>query len=115
MTQTASRRAAQRQRSTPPAGGGAAAAPPPGAAGAGLEPRACRVHVSPPRAPWPPTPCLQARFANATGPNWVAAWAACIAWQFAFVQQTPGGMWLAFALILTAFLAMGRAMVQLYG
>ncbi|PSC73558.1 hypothetical protein C2E20_3081 [Micractinium conductrix] len=34
--------------------------------------------------------------------------------KFAFVQQTPGGMWLAFVLILTAFMAMGRAMLQLY-
>lgn len=37
-----------------------------------------------------------------------------MAWQFAFVRQTPGGMWLAAVLILTAFLAMGRAQLQLY-
>lgn len=28
--------------------------------------------------------------------------------------QTPGGMWLAFVLILTSFLAMARAQMQLY-
>ncbi|EFN53001.1 hypothetical protein CHLNCDRAFT_137452 [Chlorella variabilis] len=57
---------------------------------------------------------FKARFANATNINWIVAWLACIGWQFAFVQQTPGGMWLSFVLILTAFLAMGRALVQLY-
>ena len=51
---------------------------------------------------------------NATNLNWIVAWAACCVWQLAFVQQTPGGMWLALAAILTAFLAMGRALVQLY-
>lgn len=61
-----------------------------------------------------PAALLQARFANATNVNWIAAWLACSGWQFAFVQQTPGGMWLAFVLILTALLAMGRALLQLY-
>lgn len=60
------------------------------------------------------SPSTQARFVNATNLNWIAAWAACIVWQLAFVQQTPGGMWLALAAIVTAFLAMGRALVQLY-
>lgn len=58
---------------------------------------------------------LQARFVNATNVNWIVAWAACVGWQLAFVQQTPHGMWLALAMILTAFLAMGRAQLQLYG
>jgi hypothetical protein len=57
---------------------------------------------------------FKARFANATNVNWIAAWLACSGWQFAFVQQTPGGMWLAFVLILTGLLAMGRALLQLY-
>lgn len=57
---------------------------------------------------------FKARFVNATNLNWIVAWAACCVWQLAFVQQTPGGMWLALAAILTAFLAMGRALVQLY-
>lgn len=56
----------------------------------------------------------QARFANAVNINWIVAWGACILWQVAFVQQTPGGMWLAFVLILTACVAMGRAQLQLY-
>lgn len=66
-------------------------------------------------APYHPSlPPLQARFVNATNINWIVAWAACCAWQLAFVQQTPGGMWLALAAIVTAFGAMGRALVQLY-
>lgn len=66
-------------------------------------------------APYHPSlPPLQARFVNATNINWIVAWAACCAWQLAFVQQTPGGMWLALAAIVTAFGAMGRALLQLY-
>jgi hypothetical protein len=44
----------------------------------------------------------------------MAAWLACAGWQVAFAQQTPGGMWIAFVLILTGLLAMGRALVMLY-
>ncbi|KAL4855847.1 hypothetical protein ACK3TF_003614 [Chlorella vulgaris] len=57
---------------------------------------------------------FKARFANATSVNWMAAWLACAGWQVAFAQQTPGGMWIAFVLILTGLLAMGRALVMLY-
>lgn len=89
--------------------------------------RACMAGAAAPRSPrrphaarpTRPSPARsprfdQARFVNATAPNWIAAWTAACLWQLAFVQQTPGGMWLALALILTACLAMGRAQLQLY-
>ncbi|KAL4437254.1 hypothetical protein ABPG75_004393 [Micractinium tetrahymenae] len=58
---------------------------------------------------------FKARFANSVNINWIVSWVAAMGWQLAFVRQTPGSMWLAFVLILTAFLAMGRALLQLYG
>jgi len=54
------------------------------------------------------------RYANAVGLNWVASWLAASAWQFAFVQQTPSGMWLAAVLISLSLAAMARALRQLY-
>lgn len=48
------------------------------------------------------------------GPSWIASWLLAMGWQFAFVLQTPGGMWLAFLLILGALLAMGHGLMQMY-
>ena len=56
----------------------------------------------------------KARYTNAVGPCWAASWLAAAAWQFAFVQQTPGGMWLAAILIASSLAAMSQGLARLY-
>lgn len=55
----------------------------------------------------------KARFTNAVGPWWVGSWLAACAWQLAFVQQTPGGMWLALLFILLSLAFMAVALRNL--
>lgn len=53
---------------------------------------------------------VKARFVNAVGPWWVGSWLAASAWQLAFLQQTPGGMWLALLFILLSLGSMAMAL-----
>jgi len=54
------------------------------------------------------------RPANAVGWPWVGSWLSACAWQFAFVQQTPSGMWLAAVLISLSLIFMAHGLSRLY-